>query len=173
MHSSLILSIPLIAHAGDLAGELGQVLVGAALVMADDFHQTLAHIDQAVVSGAGAHIGFSAGLDDFLRVAGLGAGGAAIADDPDSAVVGRVGLVAFRPQFSAQWAATASSPWLTKTNFGFSSKACSQAARPSLSAWPESPLSCRMLALTCTGSPNSLTSCAPLTSALPNVPGLW
>ena len=66
--------------------------------MADDFHQTLAHIDQAVVSSAGAHIGFGAGLDDFLRVPGLGAGGAAIADDPDSAVVGRVGLVAFSPQ---------------------------------------------------------------------------
>ena len=66
--------------------------------MADDFHQTLAHIDQAVVSGAGAHIGFGAGLDDFLRVTSLGAGGAAIADDPDSAVVGRVSLVAFSPQ---------------------------------------------------------------------------
>ena len=101
MHSSHILSIPLIAQAGDLAGELGQVLVGAALVVADDFHQTLAHIDQAVVSGAGAHIGFGAGLDDFLRVPGLGAGGAAIADDPDSAVRARrprsLQPAAFRP----------------------------------------------------------------------------
>ena len=65
MRGSHILSIPLIAQAGDLAGELGQILVGAALVVADDFHQTLAHIDQAVVSSAGAHIGFGAGLDDF------------------------------------------------------------------------------------------------------------
>ena len=66
--------------------------------MADDFHQALAHIDQAVVSSAGTHGRFGAGLNDLLRVAGLGAGGAAIADDPDSAVVGRVGLVAFSPQ---------------------------------------------------------------------------
>ena len=61
-----------------MVGEFGEVLVGAALVVADDLHQTLAHIDQAVVSSAGAHIGFGAGLDDFLRVPGLGAGGAAI-----------------------------------------------------------------------------------------------
>ena len=66
--------------------------------MADDLHQALAHVSQAVVSGAGAHVGFGAGLDDFLRVAGLGTGGAAIADDPDSAVVGCVRLVALGPQ---------------------------------------------------------------------------
>ena len=37
----LPLSIPLIAQAGDLAGELGQVLVGAALAVAEERGLTL------------------------------------------------------------------------------------------------------------------------------------
>lgn len=45
--------------------------------------------------------------------------------------------------------------------------------QPVLVGVTRKPPSCAMRALTCTGSPKSLTSCAPLTSALPKVPGLW
>ena len=110
MHSSHILSIPLIAQTGDLAGELGQVLVGAALVVADDLHQALAHVDEPVVGSAGAHHLGALGADDLLRVARLGAGNAPFGRDPDRAIVRRVGLVAFGAQFLGPVLGTASSP---------------------------------------------------------------
>ena len=91
-------AVPLVAQAGDLAGELGKVLVGPALVVLDDRHKPLAHADQAVVGGAAAHPGHARCLDDLVGVAGLGAGDMAAGGKPDRGVVRRVGLVPFGAQ---------------------------------------------------------------------------
>ena len=45
-------SVPLVAESVDLVGELGEVLVGAALVVLDDPQQALAGIEQALEDGS-------------------------------------------------------------------------------------------------------------------------
>ena len=45
-------SVPLVAESVDLVGELGEVLVGAALVVLDDPQQALAGIEQATAPSA-------------------------------------------------------------------------------------------------------------------------
>ena len=62
-----------------MAGKFCKVLVGPALVVADDLQQALAHVGQPVIGRAGAHGLGGFRLDDLLGVADLGAGDAAIA----------------------------------------------------------------------------------------------
>ena len=45
-------SVPLVTESVDLVGELGEVLVGTALVVLDDSQQTLAGIEQALEDGS-------------------------------------------------------------------------------------------------------------------------
>ena len=45
-------SVPLVAESVDLVGELGEVLVGTALVVLDDPQQALTGIEQALEDGS-------------------------------------------------------------------------------------------------------------------------
>ena len=71
---------------------------------------------------------------------------------------------------SAKPAATVSSPWTTKTRFGWLRKPFSHSRSPFRSAWPERPMILAISACTSTVSPKSFTSVAPSTMARPSVP---
>ena len=61
-------------------------------------------------------------------------------------------------------------PWTMNTRLGLGSKELTQRSRPSLSAWPERPVSWQMSACTSMVSPKSLTVVAPSIKVRPRVP---
>lgn len=140
LQKAAALPVPFVAQSVDLVGNLADPC-WRRLVVLNDPQQALAGAEQPLEHGSGAVCTLACPLLHTDLCALLQADCTLGTNGPLRTIVGAQGGKALLGQVSTKRFSTSSSPWITNTRRGFSVKAFTQRSRPSLSAWPDMPVS--------------------------------